>query len=52
MANKKRGVASYVGLIVAGDDSRGFVRAKFSPFCLSLDSFDRVVCEPATLKEN
>src|SRR5580765_1372226 len=47
VANEKRGVASYVGLIVAEDDSRGAVRAKFKAFALSYDLSGRVVCEPA-----
>src|SRR5580765_4637528 len=49
VANEKRGVASYVGLIVAEDDSRGAVRAKFKAFALSYDLSGRVVCEPANL---
>jgi proteasome lid subunit RPN8/RPN11 len=49
VANEKRGVASYVGLIVAEDDSRSFVRAKFNAFALSYDRSGRVVCEPANL---
>ena len=49
VANEKRGVASYVGLIVAEDDSRSVVRAKFEAFALSYDRSGRVVCEPANL---
>jgi hypothetical protein len=49
VANEKRGVASYVGLIVAEDDSRGVVRAKFKAFALSYDRSGRVACEPADL---
>ena len=49
VANEKRGLASYVGLIVAEDDSRGVVRTKFKAFALRYDRSGRMVCEPANL---
>jgi hypothetical protein len=50
-AEEKRGVAFYVGLVAATDDSRGFNRMRLDAYCLSRDKFDRVVCEPTTVKE-
>jgi integrative and conjugative element protein (TIGR02256 family) len=49
VANEKRGVAYYVGLIAALDDSRGFARMRLGAFCLSYDSFGRVIYEPASI---
>jgi hypothetical protein len=47
VANEKRSVAYYVGLIAALDDSQGRARMSLGAWCLSWDSFGRVTYEPA-----
>jgi hypothetical protein len=51
-ANEKHGAAYYLGLIVAEGNRGGVVRPKFKAFALRYDQLDRVVCEPANLKEH
>jgi proteasome lid subunit RPN8/RPN11 len=47
VANEKRDVARYVGLIAALDDSARLPRMRLRAWCLSWDSFGRVTYEPA-----
>jgi hypothetical protein len=47
VANEKRDVAFYVGMIAALDDSARLPRMRLRAWCLSFDSFDRVTYEPA-----
>jgi hypothetical protein len=49
-ANERHNVSRYVGLIAAEDKHSS--RMQLHPFVLSYDQFGRVVCEPATVKEN